>query len=147
MAVVGLVLLIACANLGSLMFARAIARNKEFAVRQALGASRTRLIRQLLTECVVLSSGGALLGALLARWTTTLLARSISTAQNSVFLDLSLDTRMLGFVLAGAGLTPLLFGLLPHGGPRALSFLPEPRKCGHPPKTCRISGSSSRRPH
>ncbi len=113
MAVVGLVLLIACANLGSLMFARAIARNKEFAVRQALGASHTRLIRQLLTECVVLSSGGALLGALLARWTATLLARSISTARNSVFLDLSLDTRMLGFVLAGAGLTPLLFGLLP----------------------------------
>jgi putative ABC transport system permease protein len=113
MAVVGLVLLIACANLGSLMFARALARNKEFAVRQALGASHTRLIRQLLTECVVLSSGGALLGALLARWTATLLARSISTARNSVFLDLSLDTRMLGFVLAGAGLTPLLFGLLP----------------------------------
>ncbi len=113
MAVVGLVLLIACANLGNLMFARALARNKEFAVRQALGASHTRLVRQLLTECVVLSSGGALLGALLARWTTTLLARSISTAQNSVFLDLSLDTRMLGFVLAGAGLTPLLFGLLP----------------------------------
>jgi putative ABC transport system permease protein len=107
------VLLIACANLGSLMFARALARNKEFAVRQALGASRTRLIRQLLTECVLLSSGGALLGALLARWTAALLVRIISTAQNSVFLDLSLDTRILGFVLAGAELTPLLFGLLP----------------------------------
>jgi len=113
MIVVGLVLLIACANLGSMTLARAVTRDKEFAVRQALGASHTRLIRQLLTECVLLSSGGALLGALLARWTAALLARSISTAQNSVFLDLSLDTRMLGFVLAGAGLTPLLFGLLP----------------------------------
>jgi putative ABC transport system permease protein len=113
MAVVGLVLLIACANLGSLMLARAVARNKEFAVRQALGASHTRLIRQLLTECVLLSSGGALLGALLARWIAALLVRIISTAQNSVFLDLSLDTRTLGFVLAVAGLTSLLFGLLP----------------------------------
>jgi putative ABC transport system permease protein len=113
MAVVGLVLLISCANLGSLMLARAAARDKEFAVRQALGASHTRLIRQLLTECVLLSSGGALLGALVARWSAALLVRSISTAQNSVFLDLSLDTRTLGFVLAVAGLTPLLFGLLP----------------------------------
>src|SRR5579864_5543085 len=113
MIVVGLVLLIACANLGSLTLARAVARDKEFAVRQALGASHTRLIRQLLTECVLLSSGGALLGALLARWTAALLLRIISTAQNSIFLDLSIDTRILGFVLAVAGLTSLLFGLLP----------------------------------
>src|SRR5882762_377721 len=113
MAVVGLVLVIACANLGSLMLARAVARDREFAVRQALGAGHTRLIRQLLTECVLLSSGGALLGALLARWTAALLVRIISTTQNSVFLDLSPDTRILGFVLAVAGLTPLLFGLLP----------------------------------
>jgi len=62
---------------------------------------------------VLLSSGGALLGALLARWIAALLVRIISTAQNSVFLDLSLDTRTLGFVLAVAGLTSLLFGLLP----------------------------------
>ena len=61
----------------------------------------------------MLSSGGALLGALLARWTAALPLRIISTAQNSVFLDLSLDTRMLGFVLAVAGLTSLLFGLIP----------------------------------
>ncbi len=113
MAVVGLVLLIACANLGSLTLARTVTRDKEFAVRQALGASHTRLIRQLLTEYILVSSGGALLGALLARWTAALLVRIISTAQNSVFLDLSLDTRIIGFVLAGAGLTPLLFGLLP----------------------------------
>jgi len=75
-------------------------------VRQALGASHMRLIRQLLTECVLLSSGGALLGALLARWTAVLQVRIISTARNSVFLDLSLDTRMLGFVLAVAGSPP-----------------------------------------
>ena len=113
MAVVGLVLLITCANLGSLTLARTVTRDKEFAVRQALGASHTRLIRQVMTECILVSSGGALLGALFARWTAALLVRIISTAQNSVFLDLSLDTRIIGFVLAGAGLTPLLFGLLP----------------------------------
>lgn len=113
MVVVGLVLLIACANLGSLMLARAAARDKEFAVRQALGASHTRLIRQLATECVMLSSGGALLGALLARWAEALLVRMISTTRNAVFLDLAFDTRMLVFVVAVAGLTALFFGLLP----------------------------------
>jgi predicted permease len=113
MAVVGIVLLIACANLASLMLARVAARRKEIAVRQALGASRTRLICQLLTECVLLSSAGALLGVLLARWTAALLVRLISTARNTVFLDLSPDTRILGFVLATVVLTSLLMGLLP----------------------------------
>jgi predicted permease len=113
MAVAGMVLLIACANLASLTLARGAARRKEIAVRQALGASRTRLIRQLLTECVLLSSAGALLGVLLARWTAALLVRFISTAKNTVFLDLSPDTRILGFVLATVVLTSLLMGLLP----------------------------------
>jgi predicted permease len=113
MAVVGMVLLIACANLASLTLARGAARHKEIAVRQALGASRTRLVRQLLTECVLLSSAGALLGVLLARWTAALLVRFISTAKNTVFLDLSPDTRILGFVLATVVLTSLLMGLLP----------------------------------
>jgi predicted permease len=113
MAVVGMVLLIACANLASLTLARGAARRKEIAVRQALGASRTRLIRQLLTECVLLSSTGALLGVLLARWTAALLVRFISTAKNTVFLDLSPDARILGFVLAAVVLTSLLMGLLP----------------------------------
>ena len=61
----------------------------------------------------MLSSGGALLGALLAHWTAALLVRMISTARNAVFLDLSFDTRILGFVVAVAGLAILLFGLLP----------------------------------
>jgi predicted permease len=113
MAVVGMVLLIACANLASLTLARGAARHKEIAVRQALGASRRRLIRQLLTECVLLSSAGALLGVLLARWTAALLVRFISTAKNTVSLDLSPDTRILGFVLATVVLTSLLMGLLP----------------------------------
>ena len=113
MAVAGIVLLIACSNLASLTLARGAARHKEIALRQALGASRTRLIRQLLAECVLLSSAGALLGVLLARWTADLLVRFISTAKNTVFLDLSPDSRILGFVVATVALTSVLMGLLP----------------------------------
>jgi putative ABC transport system permease protein len=113
MAVVGLVLLIACANIASLMLPRAAARHKEVAVRQALGASRGRLIRQLLTECILLSSAGAMLGVLFARWGAALLVRYISTAHNTIFLDLSFDGRVLGLAAAVAVLTSILFGVLP----------------------------------
>ncbi len=113
MAVVWLVLLIACANIASLMLARGAARQKDLAMRQALGAGRFRLIRQLLTECVLLSSAGAVLGILFARWGTALLVRYISTAGNAVFLDLSLDSRVLGFTMVIAVFTSVLFGLLP----------------------------------
>ena len=113
MAVVGLVLLIACANIASLMLARTAARQKEFAVRKALGASRLRLIRQLLTECLLLSTAGAVLGMLFARWGSALLVRYISTANNKIFLDLSLDWRTFSFTAAVAVFTGLLFGVLP----------------------------------
>ncbi|MBS1855205.1 MAG: ABC transporter permease [Acidobacteria bacterium] len=121
MAVVGLVLLIASANIAGLMMARAAARGREMAMRLALGASRFRLVRQLMTECCLLSLAGAALGLGFARWGNTVLVRYLSTLHNPVFLDLSLDGPILGFTTAIAILTGLLFGVAPaFSGTRAL---------------------------
>jgi putative ABC transport system permease protein len=113
MVAVGLVLLIACANLANLLLARASARQKEFAVRLALGASRARLVRQLLTESVLLSSAGALLGVLFARWASALLVRQIARGSSPIFLDLSIDTTILLFTIGVAVVTAAIFGLAP----------------------------------
>ncbi len=113
MGVVGLVLLIACANIASLLMARAAARGKEMAMRQALGASRLRLMRQLITECVLLSFSGAVLGLPLARWGDAALLFFLSSVRQQVFFDFTLDGRVLLFTAATATLTGLLFGVAP----------------------------------
>jgi predicted permease len=113
LAIAGLVLLIACANLANLLLARASTREREIAVRQAVGASRMRIIRQLLVETLLLALVGTGLGALLAQTVSRFLVSFLSTDGDTVFLDLTPDWRVLGFASGVALLTCLLFGLTP----------------------------------
>jgi predicted permease len=113
--VVGVVLLLACVNMATLQLARAAARQREMAVRLSLGASRGRIIRQLLIESLLLSALGTAAGVLFAAWGAPLIAGLLTAGPSfdAVWLDLSPDLRILGFTLLATVLTAVLFGLAP----------------------------------
>jgi predicted permease len=113
MCMVGLVLLIACANVANLLIARAIARQKEIAVRLSLGATRGQLVRQLLVESLLLSMAGAVAGVVLAATLTRGLLLLVPTEGNPLLIRPDPDPRVLAFTLVLTVMTGLLFGLIP----------------------------------
>ncbi|MEN3332669.1 MAG: hypothetical protein V7641_2034 [Blastocatellia bacterium] len=113
MAIVGLVLLIACANVAAMFLTRTTARRKEIAIRLAMGATRGRIIRQVIIESLVLFLLGGAAGTLFAMWATNLLASVQLPFDMPIFIDLGLDWRVLGFTLLASLVTGVLFGLSP----------------------------------
>ncbi len=109
----GLVLLVACANVANLMLARAVARAREMGVRLAIGASRFRLVRQLLTESLLLAVLGGTLGWVLARWGTGLVRASTPPAPFPIVLDVAPDLTVLGWTAVVSLLAGVVFGLVP----------------------------------
>ena len=113
MAVVALVLLAGCLNVANLLLARTAARQREIAVRLSLGAARARIVRQLLTESILLASIGGVLGMTVATWGSRMLAASLTAGQQGVSINVNPDARILAFTVALSLLTGLLFGVAP----------------------------------
>jgi predicted permease len=131
MAVVGVVLLIACANVANLLLARASTRQREIAVRMSLGAGRLRVVRQLLAESVLLGVAGAALGMVFASSASRLLLALVSTGTEAVPLVISPDLRVLAFTLAATVITVLLFGMAPAFHATRLNLVPSLKEGGH----------------
>ena len=113
MAVAAIVLLIACANLANLFLARGHARQRELAIRLAIGAGRSRLMRQLLTESALVGAGGATIGCALALWGSEALARMVATGSTPILLDATPDLGVLAFAILVTCGTVLVFGMAP----------------------------------
>jgi len=113
LATAAVVLLIACANLANLMLARATAREREVAVRLALGASRGRIVRQLPAESALIALAGAAAGAVLAQWLSGVLVASLTTERDRVFVETARDWRVFAFVALAASVACLIFGVVP----------------------------------
>jgi predicted permease len=129
MAMVGVVLLIACANVAVLLLSRAMARRREFALRLSLGASRGRLIRQLLTESLLMAGTGGILGVICAGWTSRGLVFLVPPDRRP-FLDNQIDVTLLAFVAGISILTAFLFGLAPALLATRVDMLPAMKQSG-----------------
>ena len=139
---VGLVLLVACANIASLLLARALARRRELSVRLALGSSRWRIARLLFIESLMVAVTGAAFGLMFAKWSSALLVQQLSTWQRTVSLDLALDWRVLAFTAALACLSAIVAGVAPVLGLKRVgrgrgAQGRGPRDCGRPPLSVR----------
>ncbi|HET9741187.1 MAG TPA: ABC transporter permease [Terriglobales bacterium] len=130
MGMVGLVLFIACANVAGLLMARASGRRKEIAVRLGLGASRSRIIRQLLAESVLLGIIGGFAGLLVSLWASSALVRLLSTGRSPIDLSVHPDFRVLGFTAATSILSGIVFGLIPALTATRVSVVPALKESG-----------------
>ncbi|HEV3278331.1 MAG TPA: ABC transporter permease [Terriglobia bacterium] len=142
MAVVGLVLLIACANVANLLLSRATSRRREIAVRLALGAGRVRLISQMLTESVLLAFSGGALGVALAYWASDILLAFMSGGRNRIVLHVTPNLHVLGFTAGVSMLTGVLCGLAPALQGTGLVLTPDLKEGGG--RTLGIASNSRR---
>ena len=141
-AMVGLILLIACSNIANLMLARAVSRRREIAVRLSIGASRARVVRQLLTESVLLSTAGGVLGIAVGWWGIRVLTELLSNGRENFTLHAELNWTVLAVTFGLSTLTGLLFGLAPALQATRVDVAPALKevRAGHAPRRRRVLG-------